>query len=933
MPAHASRNASLRTIGGWFVRIARSAAIPLALVGLAAELRADPPQTTVSVLLRTGDPMPLGPGNFKNLSVPAIDQGFIAFEGTSTTDPTYRSIFRSNGVSIARMAETFTTMPGGGAALFSAFGWGSEAGQLSVDGVFVTFVGRDVPGASPGSLEGVYTSFTPLPAMVFDSTPAGGGYINFGLYGEPSRDGALVASVASIAGKGSIGIMVRNLETGRTEMVRQIGQDLPGIAGPATEFSFPMLRGGRLVYAAKSGSQGGIYVRDLADGSEVVIADTGMLMPGSSTPFLLLSRPAIDELGNVVLHGVGTGRQGFYRRMLNGPLERLADSQTSVPGGSGTFTFLPTGMCSIDEGIAVFAAIAGAQGWSVYRADAASLELLIKQGDALGGLPIANISIGRQAIDGPTVALRARVLGGLDVLATLQVTPSTIADIDEDGVVGPVDLSVILGSWGPCAGSPCAGDLDGDGQVGANDIAVLLGSWSGAPVNDEPAGAIALGYGSHAFSTNFATDSFAPLVGSFADCSEGEGDELSSDIWFSVEGCGTINDTDAIMTVSTCGTADFDTRIAIYAKEADGTIELVTCSDDATGCSGRSEASWISRYQVTYLVRLGGGPTGPSRGEGLLLVGCSPPFDLGVADGDSPTLPLPIVTAAEANWRTPITLPPFDYGPSPYQAASCADPYANDAWLVVPAPRVTVARAQTCQFQTTVPLSLALYRGFNWIEPIACDTVFDLCSSAPVEAAMLEWVARPGELYFIRVGIPDPMPLNPRVTCELGADACADRGCFDPHELIGCDSLACCSTVCAVDAFCCSTQWDGVCAQRAKSLCEPPPPTCGAFSTVSCYVVDAFPGCNNTDCCATVCAIDLVCCDVAWDIQCVLQAVAVCPPPGCPVRSDLTCFEGHLGPGCNDPACCGIVCDIDPACCEVNWDGFCAFHAKQVCAP
>jgi len=260
--------------------------------------RADPPQTTVSVLLRTGDPMPLGPGNFKNLSVPAIDQGFIAFEGTSTTDPTYRSIFRSNGVSIARMAETFTTMPGGGAALFSAFGWGSEAGQLSVDGVFVTFVGRDVPGASPGSLEGIYTSFTPLPAMVFDSTPAGGGYINFGLYGEPSRDGALVAT----------------------------------------------------------------------------------------------------------------------------------------------------------------------------------------------------------------------------------------------------------------------------------------------------------------------------------DC---------------------------------------------YAKEADGTIELVTCSDDATGCSGRSEASWISRYQVTYLVRLGGGPTGPSRGEGLLLVGCSPPFDLGVADGDSPTLPLPIVTAAEVNWRTVITLPPFSYGPSP----------------------------------------------------------------------------------------------------------------------------------------------------------------------------------------------------------------------------------------------------------------------------
>jgi hypothetical protein len=914
-------------------RVVACLASLLVTLGSGPGLRAEGPAVSVSVLLRAGDPIPLGPGNFKTLSIPAIDEGFIAFEGTSTTDPLYRSIFRSNGLSVTRMAETFTAMPGGGGALFSAFGWGSEAGQLAVDGVFVTFVGRDVAGSSPGALEGIYTSFTPLPAMVFDSTPGGGGYLNYGLYGEPSREGALVTSVAAIGGKGAIGIMVRDLDSGRTEMVKQIGQDLPGIAGLATDFSHPMLRGGRLVYAAKSGQQAGIYLRDLATGAESVVADTSMLMPGSATPFATLARPSMDTAGNVVFHGIGTGRQGFYRRMLNGSLERLADSQTPVPGGSGTFGFLPAGMCSIDEGVAVFAAIAGAQGWSIFRAAGASLDLMLKQGDPLAGSPIINLAIGRQAIDGPTVAFRARTFGGLDVIATAQALPSQVADIDEDGVVGPVDLSVILGAWGPCNGAPCPGDLDGDGIVGANDIAVLLGGWSGPPFNDESSGALAVGFGVHPFTTVFATDSTAPLAGNSAECDEGEGEGFSRDIWFRVEGCGTLDHPESIMTVSTCGSTDFDTRLAIYTESTDGSLDVVSCSDDALGCEGRSQASWIAQSGASYLVRLGGGPTGPSQGEGVLLVGCSPPFDLGTPDGDSPTLPLAVVMTAETNWTRNIPLPPFSYGASPYQATNCPDSFTSDVWLAVVAPRGTVARVQTCQFASTQPLSLALYRGFAWTQPILCGTVLASCSSAFVDAVMVEWVARPGELYFVRVGTPDPAPLNLQVRCEFGADRCADRDCFSPHDLIGCDSLACCSSVCAADPFCCSTQWDGVCAQLAKNGCEPPPPTCGAFSTVSCYKVDLFPGCNDTDCCIVVCAVDLVCCDVAWDATCVEHAVALCVPPSCPVSSDLTCFESHLGPGCEDPICCGIVCDVDPACCQTNWDGFCALHATLLCPP
>ncbi|NEQ48562.1 MAG: choice-of-anchor B family protein [Leptolyngbya sp. SIO3F4] len=50
-----------------------------------------------------------------------------------------------------------------------------------------------------------------------------------------------------------------------------------------------------------------------------------------------------------------------------------------------------------------------------------------------------------------------------------------LGDLDGDGTVGPADLAILLGQWGPCPG--CVADLDGDDVVGPADLAVLLGAW------------------------------------------------------------------------------------------------------------------------------------------------------------------------------------------------------------------------------------------------------------------------------------------------------------------------------------------------------------------------------------------------------------------------------------------------------------------------
>ena len=67
---------------------------------------------------------------------------------------------------------------------------------------------------------------------------------------------------------------------------------------------------------------------------------------------------------------------------------------------------------------------------------------------------------------------------GLRIFGDCEIT--TPGDLDGDGNVGPFDLAILLGNWGPCPVDPaksCDADIDGDGTVGAADLAILLGNW------------------------------------------------------------------------------------------------------------------------------------------------------------------------------------------------------------------------------------------------------------------------------------------------------------------------------------------------------------------------------------------------------------------------------------------------------------------------
>jgi hypothetical protein len=121
----------------------------------------------------------------------------------------------------------------------------------------------------------------------------------------------------------------------------------------------------------------------------------------------------------------------------------------------------------------------------------------------------------------------------------------------------------------------------------------------------------------------------------------------------------------------------------------------------------------------------------------------------------------------------------------------------------------------------------------------------------------------------------------------------------------------CCAIVCANDSYCCDTQWDGVCANRALITCA----GCGSAGAGSPYVSHGTPGCSEFACCATICGVDPFCCDTAWDSICAQRAEATC-------RTGDICAEARLmapGAGANgylfntsegivlpDPTSCGI---------------------------
>ena len=152
----------------------------------------------------------------------------------------------------------------------------------------------------------------------------------------------------------------------------------------------------------------------------------------------------------------------------------------------------------------------------------------------------------------------------------------------------------------------------------------------------------------------------------------------------------------------------------------------------------------------------------------------------------------------------------------------------------------------------------------------------------------------------------------------LSEPTCQNNSCGDcqtAQNQLGCSCPQCECTVCEIDDFCCSQEWDESCVEIATRDCScgasvPVTPTVSPRPTVAPTIsprptTSSFPtfgDCGDASACGTE------------DGQC------------------GTCASERLDEkGCSCSACECEVCSADPFCCRVAWDQVCADKAGTLC--
>jgi hypothetical protein len=105
-------------------------------------------------------------------------------------------------------------------------------------------------------------------------------------------------------------------------------------------------------------------------------------------------------------------------------------------------------------------------------------------------------------------------------------------------------------------------------------------------------------------------------------------------------------------------------------------------------------------------------------------------------------------------------------------------------------------------------------------------------------------------------------------------------------------------------------------------------------STASCCEPSGLPGCGDASVEACVCALDSYCCETEWDDACVASASSDACGTSCDTAEPFVpvdcCSPADLGNGgCDDSATQECVCAYDPYCCLQTWDEICVGYVDD----
>lgn len=148
-----------------------------------------------------------------------------------------------------------------------------------------------------------------------------------------------------------------------------------------------------------------------------------------------------------------------------------------------------------------------------------------------------------------------------------------------------------------------------------DDVNVYVVQTPPPPANDDCSAAVVVGLGTTSFDSTWATDSATTIP---AICTANGSGTIFNDVWFKYAATCT-----GATTVSTCGLANFDTRVVAYVASSNCPSQSSAvggCNDDGAGCtSGTSSATFNAIAGNTYHIRVGGATGG---GVGSIAISC-----------------------------------------------------------------------------------------------------------------------------------------------------------------------------------------------------------------------------------------------------------------------------------------------------------------------
>jgi hypothetical protein len=406
----------------------------------------------------------------------------------------------------------------------------------------------------------------------------------------------------------------------------------------------------------------------------------------------------------------------------------------------------------------------------------------------------------------PTNLFLATASCPASVIQFAQTTPGSCAPAVLENVCVPAGTYRVIVTPQSFEGSPCS-----------NDAKYLLsvidtGTTCTAAPGDTCDDAIPASLGANPVDTNGAFTNGDPLP---AECASFGAVTMFNDVWYTFTPSES-----GLYEVSTCGSVDFDSRLAVYSGDCTA-LNLIGCNDDGDGCPGFTSKLLASLDAgVEYKIRLGGFGAAEF-GTGTLTIQAFQPCE-----------PCPSGSIAEAE-LCGEDLNGGCNGGGVYQDVSLPATVCGTFWADASTRDTDWYRFSLAE-SATVTMTVNANTGVTIaLLDANCPPLIYAIEAQPGCGATLSFCVPAGDnVFFVAPSSFNGLPcgdsaLNEyNVTVTIG-DACTPITCGSPETgsccvaqtTPFCNDAECCNTVCSLDPFCCSTAWDAICADAASSLC------------------------------------------------------------------------------------------------------------------